>query len=129
MRSIGLITAICTGKCPRCRSGKLFRNRLLHVRFAEMNKQCPVCGISFMPEPGFYIGAMYISYAFNVALMIAVGVGLYALTDQAPDWVYIISIIGSSILLIPFSFRYSRILFLYAFGGDAYRHRDAKRNA
>jgi hypothetical protein len=69
-----------------------------------------------MPEPGFYIGAMYISYAFNVALLIAFGVGLYTLTE-APDWVYIVSIISASFVFIPFSFRYSRIIFLHAFGG------------
>jgi hypothetical protein len=69
-----------------------------------------------MPEPGFYIGAMYISYAFNVALLVAFGVGLYTLTE-APDWVYIVSIISASFVFIPFSFRYSRIIFLHAFGG------------
>lgn len=29
-----------------------------------MNKQCPVCGQKFEPEPGFYFGAMFISYIF-----------------------------------------------------------------
>jgi hypothetical protein len=73
-----------------------------------------------MPEPGFYIGAMYISYAFNVVLLIVVGVALYKLTE-ASDWVYILSIIGASILLVPFSFRYSRIIFLHAFGGISFK--------
>jgi len=116
-----MLSAIFKGKCPRCREGRLFNYPLLHPRFAEMNAKCPSCEVSFMPEPGFYIGAMYISYAFNVALLVAVGVALYTLTDQASDWVYISSIIAASFLLIPFSFRYSRILFLYAFGGITYR--------
>lgn len=30
----------------------------------KMNKQCPVCGQKFEPEPGFYYGAMFISYIF-----------------------------------------------------------------
>jgi len=29
-----------------------------------MNKKCPVCGQRFEPEPGFYYGAMFISYIF-----------------------------------------------------------------
>lgn len=29
-----------------------------------MNKQCEVCGQKFEPEPGFYYGAMFISYIF-----------------------------------------------------------------
>ncbi len=72
-----------------------------------------------MPEPGFYIGAMYISYGFNVILLIAIGVTLFLFTDS-PDWVYIVSIIAASFLFIPFSFRYSRIIFLHAFGGLKY---------
>jgi hypothetical protein len=29
-----------------------------------MNKKCTVCGQKFEPEPGFYYGAMFISYIF-----------------------------------------------------------------
>lgn len=29
-----------------------------------MNKECDVCGQRFEPEPGFYYGAMFISYTF-----------------------------------------------------------------
>jgi hypothetical protein len=29
-----------------------------------MNKVCPACGQRFEPEPGFYFGAMFISYIF-----------------------------------------------------------------
>jgi len=84
-----------------------------------MNAVCPHCGVSFMPEPGFYIGAMYISYGFNVILLIAIGIGLFVLTDS-PDWVYIVSIILASFIFIPFTFSYSRIIFLHAFGGLKY---------
>jgi uncharacterized protein (DUF983 family) len=35
----------------------------MHIsRPLKMNKQCPVCGQKFEPEPGFYYGAMFISY-------------------------------------------------------------------
>jgi hypothetical protein len=34
-----------------------------------------------------------------------------------PDWIYITAISLSTALFIPISFRYSRILFLYWFGG------------
>jgi uncharacterized protein (DUF983 family) len=113
------LSAILSGKCPHCRKAKIFKNAVLSFRFAEMNMNCPDCGTTFIPEPGFYIGAMYISYAFNVAILVAVGVGLYTLTT-APDWVYILIIISISFLLIPVSFRYSRIIFLHAFGGIKY---------
>ena len=36
-------------------------------RFSQplaMNKKCTACGQKFEPEPGFYYGAMFISYIF-----------------------------------------------------------------
>ncbi|WP_246205986.1 DUF983 domain-containing protein [Fulvivirga aurantia] len=81
-----------------------------------MNKKCEHCGLHFEVEPGFFIGAMYISYAFSVAMLVAVGVALTVLFDP-PVWVYLVSVTSVTILLLPFSFRYSRILFLHWFGG------------
>jgi hypothetical protein len=73
-----------------------------------------------MPEPGFYFGALYVSYAFTIVFFICIWLVLYLLFDPA-DWVYGTAIVGTSILFIPFSFRYSRILFLYWFGGISYK--------
>lgn len=81
-----------------------------------MNEHCPVCEAPFIPEPGFYFGALFVSYAFNVAILVAVTLILYFTTDP-PTWVYGLGLVIASILFIPFSFRYSRILFLYWFGG------------
>ena len=69
-----------------------------------------------MPEPGFYYGALFVSYAFTVALFAIVSVTLYYTYNPA-EWVYVTAVIASAVLFIPFSFRYSRILFLYWFGG------------
>jgi len=120
MPSKNQLSAILQGKCPCCREGKMFKYRATSVHFAEMNRACSVCEVSFTPEPGFYIGAMYISYAFNIILLVTIGVTLYTFT-KSPDWVYIVSIIAASFVFIPFSFRYSRIIFLHAFGGLKYQ--------
>jgi len=80
-----------------------------------MNATCDHCEASFEPEPGFYFGAMYVSYAFTIALFIGVWMLLY-FTMNPPEWVYITAVIASAVVFIPFSFRYSRILFLYWFG-------------
>jgi len=67
-------SALLSGKCPACREGNVFKypvSRISH--FAEMNHECPVCHSSFEREPGFYYGAMFITYAFNAALVIAAG--------------------------------------------------------
>ena len=62
-------------------------------------------------ETGFFWGAMYISYAFSTAFMIIFGI--IAINN---DWSWnkiVWTILISAIVLVPFSYRYSRILLLY----------------
>lgn len=82
-----------------------------------MHTHCPVCGVSFEPEPGFYYGAMFVSYAFTVAIFTVIALVIYLFFDSASDSTYIIAIIAGTVVTVPWSFRYSRICFLYWFGG------------
>lgn len=50
--------------CPRCEQGDLFVSPMTLSNPLKMNKQCSICGQKFEPEPGFYYGAMFISYIF-----------------------------------------------------------------
>lgn len=84
-----------------------------------MNPACPHCGVMLEPEPGFYQGAMYVGYAFTVTVILIVGVVLYLLGDPSP-WVYIATVSVIMVLLVPVNYRYSRILYLYLFGGIRY---------
>lgn len=68
------------------------------------------------PEPGFYQGAMYVSYAFAVAMIATIGVVLY-LAGDPPEWVYITAIIVVTLLFAPWNYRASRIVYLHLFGG------------
>ncbi|HKZ38667.1 MAG TPA: DUF983 domain-containing protein [Chryseolinea sp.] len=84
-----------------------------------MNATCPHCGVRLEPEPGFYQGAMYVGYGFTIGIILLIGAILYLLGDFE-DWVYISVSIGIMLLLVPFNYRYSRILYLYMFGGIKY---------
>jgi hypothetical protein len=90
-----------------------------------MNELCPHCGVRLEPEPGFYQGAMYVSYAFTIAFMVIVGVLLY-FSGVENEWIYIGTVIGIMILLAPLNYRYSRIIYLYSFGGLKYDPRLSK---
>ncbi len=53
-------------KCPKCHEEDLFKTGSFSFKQAfEMRDECPHCGQDFMPEPGFYYGAMFISYIFT----------------------------------------------------------------
>lgn len=52
-------------KCPKCRQSKLFVEPFEMSRPVNMRYSCEICGQKFEPEPGFYFGAMFISYIFS----------------------------------------------------------------
>jgi uncharacterized protein (DUF983 family) len=121
MHGRSYLAALVLGKCPRCRQGDMFKYPAHNLlRFNDMHAQCPFCGVRLQPEPGFYQGAMYVSYAFTLAVMGIVSLILYFLADHPSEWVYIGAVITVMVILIPLNYRYSRILFLYLFGGIKY---------
>lgn len=85
-----------------------------------MHKNCPHCGVSFEREPGFYFGAMYITYAFNVALLVAAGLFTWYVVSL-PEGINLVLIAVLAVVITPFSFRVSRVLWLYWFGGLTYK--------
>jgi len=114
-------TALLQGKCPRCREGNIFTYPVSRISmFNRMNETCPNCGVRLEPEPGFYQGAMYVGYAFTVAALVTIGIILYLLGDPS-EWVYIGVIVGVMFFLSPLNYRYSRIVYLYLFGGIKYK--------
>lgn len=82
-----------------------------------MNTYCPHCEVQLEPEPGFYQGAMYVGYGFTVAVTVIVSILLYYFFGNPSEWIYIGIIIGIMTLAIPLNYRYSRVLYLYMFGG------------
>lgn len=102
-------------RCPRCRRGKMFAHSVKNLsKFQEMHAHCPVCGVNFEPETGFYWGAMYISYAITVAVSVTLSIIIRIFAGPGLNINYYIgAIIGVMILFIPFSFRYSRAIMLH----------------
>ncbi len=78
----GILGSILGKKCPRCRESKLFAEPLMLGKPLEMPERCNVCGQSFMPEPGFYYGAMFISYILSSFFFLIVA----AVTIIYFDW-------------------------------------------
>jgi uncharacterized protein (DUF983 family) len=119
------LMAVIEAKCPRCRKGNMFAyNSWMPSRFTKMNQDCPHCGLHFEPEPGFYIGAMYVSYAFGVAVVAIVFVVLNVFFDSPPTWEYMVVISCLLLLIVPPSYRYSRVLYLHWFGGIRFNKSD-----
>lgn len=99
------LAAILTLRCPRCLTGKMWRG------FLTMHRECPVCGLVFEREPGYYTGAMVVSYAIAVPTF---GLIVIALLLAGVDAVAALLVGGAVYLfLAPFIFRYSRVVWLH----------------
>lgn len=110
---VSQMSGIIHAKCPKCRRGDMFTNKMYNFSSQKMNTSCPHCGFTFEIEPGYFYVAMFVSYAFNVAQMVAMAVAIYVLTDSHNPWVYVAALLGISVILSPFNFRYSRVILLY----------------
>jgi len=105
------VTSIFRQLCPRCRSGRIFRSSA-YWSFPKMNDRCPACGLHFDREPGYFLGAMYISYGLALAVIFGFGVVLWALTSLRLDKIAIWAVV----LFLPFAPMLtfmSRVLWIY----------------
>jgi len=92
-------------RCPRCGQTKLYARRF------RMHERCAACGLRYEREQGYFVGAIYVNYAFTIALVVAVVLGL--------DWTVGLTLSQQLVLgvalcvLVPLLFfRYSRSLWL-----------------
>ena len=104
------------GKCPRCHQGDFFvtKNPFNFSQFDKIHPRCSACDEDFFPEPGFYFGAMYVSYALTVALTVISFVGFVVLLDIQIEVVLGI-LITLLLVLLPVFYRTARIIWLNFF--------------
>lgn len=112
-----LVMSVLGQRCPRCRTGKMFScdNPYNLRRIFDMPEHCAHCGQKIELEPGFYYGAMYVSYAVTIAWLVAVWVLFIVLWQGFSPLQYLMVGIGSMILLQPVFFRLSRAIWLHMF--------------
>jgi hypothetical protein len=78
-----------------------------------MNDPCPVCGMIFKREEGYFLSAMYASYVLGTAILVP----LYLLaTALLPTWSSTSLAFVAVLAYLPFIpavFRYSRVIWVY----------------
>lgn len=81
-----------------------------------MESSCTVCGQQYEREPGFYYGAMYVSYAINVIWFVTSWIALSLLFPEglSTGWTATI-MIGFSLGLMPVTYRLSRLIWINFF--------------
>jgi uncharacterized protein (DUF983 family) len=100
------LVAILRCRCPICLKGPVFHSLL------GTNKDCPNCGIHFERETGYFLNAMFIAYV--IGFLILAPTMLYLYFKQVSNLVFTIVVTAELVLLWPWVFRYSRVLWLHA---------------
>ncbi|MEZ4899939.1 MAG: DUF983 domain-containing protein [Saprospiraceae bacterium] len=102
-------------KCPRCHEGDLFQTPVFDYKDPlSMGTNCPVCKQKYHLEPGFYWGAMFVSYAISAFLMF----GLLALfyfgfnTSLNAAFVWTIALV---VVVFVYILRLSRSIWIHLF--------------
>jgi uncharacterized protein (DUF983 family) len=116
-----LLLSVFQNKCPRCRTGKLYKysNPYNLRHFMEMKEHCDVCGQPSEPETGFYFGTGYVSYGLSIAISVASFIAWWVLIGFSLDdnrlfwWIGINAVL--LIVLQPLLMRVSRTIWLAFF--------------
>jgi len=73
---------------------------------------CPVCGLKFEREPGYFLGAMYVSYAVSIPPVILLVLLIWKLTGRLSDASFAIAFVAY-LPFVPLVARYARVVWMY----------------
>lgn len=103
-------------KCPQCHEGEFFISHpydLKHI--GDLHANCPVCGLKYAKEPGFYYGAMYVAYGIGVGLFVTIWLFFHLfLQDLSVSWL-LISMVSITLILSPYIYALSKIIWANMF--------------
>ena len=105
--------SVLKNRCPRCGVSPFFEsdNPYKPGSMLKMNERCPHCGLNNLHEPGFYLGAMYVSYILAVGLALTTGVFIYAIWHT--NLTFILFVIGALLIITsPLNFRLARLIWI-----------------
>lgn len=102
--------------CPRCQEGAVFVHKQPYssLSFGKMHSHCSHCGQAFEPEPGFYQGAMYVSYALSLITCFII-TGVFIALNGSNVWILATALGLVLLALLPLMFRVSRLVWLNIF--------------
>ena len=109
-----LVWNILSEKCPHCGQDQAFEDRGI-FRMPVMKEQCGKCKYHFDREPGYFIGAMYISYAIAVLIGLVTFLFCHIIFPQMSTVGIFLAVIGSIFLIAKKNYKLSRIIYIHIF--------------
>ncbi|NOQ75724.1 MAG: DUF983 domain-containing protein [Crocinitomix sp.] len=108
--------AIIKSKCPNCYQGEIYSKKRLFW-FGKINDNCESCGHKFDKEPGFFLGAMYVSYGLVIAECVAAFVIVQFFFESFLDARMVPIMLGVILVMSGFNYSFSRVIWMFLFTG------------
>ncbi len=99
--------AILRLRCPICGAGRVFSGTF------AMPECCPACGLKFQREPGYFLGAMYFSYALAIPIIFVLTVIAYLLLPHRHLYEHVLLAWVAFLPFVPAVYRYSRVMWIH----------------
>jgi len=117
LRKGNKLRSILLRKCPHCQEGEFFvtRNPFNLSKVGDVLPNCSVCKRKYESEPGFYFGALYVSYGLAVGLCVSIFVAVNVLAPDTETTTTVWWVLGGLLLLAPVLYAWSKILWANMF--------------
>jgi uncharacterized protein (DUF983 family) len=92
-------------RCPVCGEGPMFSGWL------TMNKRCSHCGLWFERDTGYFLGSIYVNYAFTTVIAASIYLVPMLWIGRPSVWL-LVPVVGFCIVFPLYFFRYARCLWL-----------------
>lgn len=114
MSQINRIQSVVKLKCPRCGQGNLFEKKglIVYSGMLDMPEKCSHCGLKYMLEPGFWLGALWTSYPIVVAIELPF-LFLAIFSKGNIVWLYFGIMISALFIAYPVMLRLGRSMWIH----------------
>jgi uncharacterized protein (DUF983 family) len=91
--------------------GRIFRYSIWRG-LPRMFERCPVCDLRFEREPGYFLGAMYISFVLGLLVVAVIAVALWVVTGwgftKDTTWALVVFLPLAPVITL-----FARVLWIY----------------
>jgi uncharacterized protein (DUF983 family) len=115
LKKRSIFLGVIAGKCPHCGEGQIFKKSAGLFKMPVMHDECPACRYKFEREPGYFLGAMYVSYGIVVFAGIITFLLLHFLAPALPTIYIPLTMIAVIVAISKKNFKLSRAIYMYMF--------------
>jgi hypothetical protein len=107
--------SVVFNKCPQCHHGRVLKYPPYQInKLLDTEETCAHCQLKYEKEPGFFYGALYVSYALTSGIFIVAYI-LQLTVFELPVTQFAIGMLSLLLLTFPLIARWSRVLWLNFF--------------